>query len=517
VNLAKLRETWSGLETRSQLTLVGSVLAVLIALYMVHSFASKPSYSTLATGLDPATTGQAEKALASAGVTYRIDSGGTSISVLSGEESQARVALAEKGVLNSGHVGFEIFDKSSLSATDFQQQVDYQRALEGEIAMTIEQIQGVSSADVQLVLPTDNLFADKQTKPTAAVLVNGGSSLDATTIRGIAHLVSSSVKGLDVQNVTITDETGTLLWPNGDGGGATADTKLQADNLYASQLAGQINALLTSTLGPNKATARVHADLNVDQTTVAKVTYAKTGTPLTTNKDTETLQSKGGGAAALPSGTNANTTPSYAAGAVSGSGGQSKYNHTTGSTQYGVDKEIQRSVVAPGSVNRLDVALIVDKSVPKAEVTSIQKSVASLAGITPSRGDTLAVSQVTMAPQTTPATQAKPSPIAVIMTNPLGMARNVLLALAAIVFLFMIRRALKRREGEASVPEPTWLRELESGLTVAELEAMPARRALPPSPAIDDPAHQALRTQVEEIVNRQPQAVANQVSAWMKE
>jgi len=370
---------------------------------------------------------------------------------------------------------------------------------------------------VQLVLPTDSLFADKQTKPTAAVLLNGGSSLDPSTLRGIAHLVASSVKGLDVQNVTITDETGTLLWPNGDGGGATADTKLQADNLYASQLTGQINALLISTLGPGKATARVHADLNVDQTTIAKVTYAKKGTPITTNTDTETLQSKGGGGAALPSGTNANTTPSYAAGAAAGAGGQSKYNHTTGSTQFGVDKTIQRSVVAPGTVNRIDVALVVDKSVPKAQVDSIQKSVASLAGITPSRGDTPAVSQVTMAPQTTPSTQAKPSPIAGIMANPLGLARNVLLAIAAIVFLFMIRRALKRREGETSVPEPTWLRELESGLTVAELEAMPARRALPPSPAMEDPAHQALRTQVEEIVNHQPQAVANQVSAWMKE
>jgi len=130
-------------------------------------------------------------------------------------------------------------------------------------------------------------------------------------------------------------------------------------------------------------------------------------------------------------------------------------------------------------VNKLDVALVIDKSVPQAEVASIQKSVASLAGITPSRGDTLAVSQVAMATQSAPATQAKPSPVAVIMKNPLGLARNVLLAIAAIVFLFMIRRALKRREGEASVPEPTWLRELESGLTVAELEG----RAVPPCAA----------------------------------
>lgn len=512
MNLVKLRETWSGLETRSQLTLVGSALAVLVTFYLVYSFASKPSYSTLVTSLDPAQTGQAEKALASAGVSYRVDNGGTGISVRSGEESRARIALAEKGVLNNGHVGFEIFDKSSLATTDFQQQVDYQRALEGEIAMTIEQVQGVSSADVQLVLPAETLFADQQSKPTAAVLLNGGSSLDAPTVRGIAHLVASSVKGLDAQNVTITDETGTLLWPAADaGGGATTQTKLQADALYASQLEGQINALLTSTLGAGKALARVHADLNVDQTRIDKVTYAKKGVPLTQQTDQETLQSKGGGAA-LPSGTSANaTTPSYAATATSGNG-QSNYSHTTGQTSYGVDKTIERSVLAPGSVNRLDVALVVDRSVPAAQVASLQKSVASLAGITPARGDTLAVSHVAFAKQTVSA--AKPSPVAGLMQNPLGLAKDALIGLGALAFLFAMRRSLKRREGEENVPEPTWLREIQTGLTVAELESAPARRALPP---VEDPEHDAIRTQVEEIVQHRPEAIADQVAAWMKE
>src|SRR3954463_12365646 len=173
MNLSRAKEIWSGLETRSQLTLVGGLVAVLATFFFLYSFASKPSYSTLASNLSPADTGSAEKALAAAGVTYKIENGGTQISVKAGQESQARVALAEKGVLNGGHVGFEIFDKSNLGATDFQQKVDYQRALEGEIARTIEQIQGVSGADVQLVLPDDTLFADEQSKATAAVLVSG--------------------------------------------------------------------------------------------------------------------------------------------------------------------------------------------------------------------------------------------------------------------------------------------------------------------------------------------------------
>jgi flagellar M-ring protein FliF len=512
MNLSRLKDTWSGLETRSQLTLVGSALAVVVCLFLVYSYASKPSYSTLATGLDPAQTGQAEKALASAGVTYRIDNGGTGISVQSGQESQARVALAEKGVLNGGHVGFEIFDKSSLGTTDFQQNVDYQRALEGEIATTIEQIQGVSSADVQLVMPQDSLFADQQAKATAAVLVNGGSGLDASTISGIAHLTASSVKGLDPQDVTITDETGSLLWPSSSGGTAAGGlSKLQADNVYSAQLAAQINQMLTSTLGTGKAQANVHADLNVDQTTLDKVTYAKKGVPLQTQTDTETLKSKGG-SLSVPAGTttNTNATPSYAA--TASGGGNSNYNHQTGTTTFGYDKTIEHSIVAPGSVNKVDVSLVFDQSVPAAQVASLQKSVASLAGITPARGDTLAVSRVSFAKQTTSATKSSPLSM---LGNPLGLAKNVLMVLASLIFLFLMRRALKRREGEKSLPAATWLREIESGVTVAELEG--ATLAMPALPSAQDAQRNAIREQVEEIASNKPEAIASQVAQWMKE
>jgi flagellar M-ring protein FliF len=512
MNVARLRETWTGLETRSQLTLVGAVLAVLATFFFLYSFASKPSYSTLAANLAPSETGAAEKALAAAGVTYRIENGGTQIAVKSGMESQARVALAEKGVLNGGHVGFELFDKSKLGATDFQQKVDYQRALEGEIARTIEQIQGVSSANVQLVLPDDTLFADEQSKASAAVLIGGGSALDSATVRGMANLVASSVKALDADHVTITDETGALVWPTtSGGGGASTQVKFEADNLYASQLTTQINALLASTLGPGKALARVHADLNVDQRTIDRVTYAKKGTPLTQQTGTETLQSTGGGAA-LPAGTKANTqTPSYAAG--TNANGTSRYNNKTGTTTYGVDKTIERSVVAPGSVNKLDVALLVDQSIPAAQVASLQKSVSSLAGITAARGDTIAVSRIAFATQPSATTTTAAGPLA-ILGDPIGLAKKVGMALAAVIFLFMMRRALKRREGETSVPEPTWLREIESGLTVAELEAGPLMPALP---SADQSKRDEIRDAVEEIANNQPEAIAHQVTAWMKE
>jgi flagellar M-ring protein FliF len=511
MNIARLREGWSSLETRSQITLVGAILGVLVTFYFLYSMSGQQSYSTLSTGLDPAQTGQWEKTLASAGIAYKVATGGTEIDVPAGQMSQARIALAEKGVLDSGQSAFQAFNKTSLGTTDFQQQVQYQQALQAELAGTIEQIQGVNSATVALVLPQDTLFADQQAKASASVLVNGGGNLDAGTIRGMAHLVASSVKGLDAQDVTITDDTGALLWPTSDsGGGVSATSKLQADNLYASQLSAQVNALLASTLGPNKALARVHADLNVDQTTVDKVTYAKKGVPLTQATQSETLKSKGGGAQ-LPAGAATNTqAQTYAA--TTGANGSSQYKNATATTTFGVNKTIQRSVVAPGSVNKLDVALVVDSSVPAAQVASLQKSVASLVGLTPARGDTIAVSRLPFAKQAT-ATTAKSGPLA-MLGNPLGVAKDVFVGLAALVFLFGMRRALKKREGETSVANPTWLRELEAGVTVAQLEAGTPLPALPAGVA---ERRNAVREQVEEIANNSPEAIASQVAAWMKE
>jgi flagellar M-ring protein FliF len=509
MNTSKLQDLWRNLEPRGQVALVGSAIAIVAAAVFLFSYASRPSYMTIASGVQPSQSGQITKALASAGIAYRLGVGGTSVEVPDSQSSQARVALAEKNLIGGGHVGFELFDKSTLGATDFQQQVNYQRALEGEIANTIEQIQGVGSADVQLVLPQETLFADQGSQASAAVLLSGATQIDPATVAGIAHLVASSTKGLEAQHVTITDDTGTLLWPTGTGaGGSTATAKLQAEQSYSSQLGAQINALLVSTLGPDKAQARVHADLNVDQTTIDKVTYAKKGTPLQTQTDQEALKSKGDSGAA-PAGTSSNL-PAYSKAA--GANSQSNYLHRTGTTQFGVDKTVEHTSIAPGTVNRLDVALLVDKSVPAGQVASLKSAVASLAGIQPTRGDTLAVSSVAFAPvpkKVTPAPAGLPVPASMV-----GIAKYVAIGLGTIVFLFLMRRGLKRREGEELAPEPTWLREIEASVPIAQLESTPA---LPRQ--LDAAAQRRTQVQgeVEEIIRNQPQAVAAQVSQWMKD
>src|SRR5919198_2714952 len=330
------------MSTRGKIVLAASALAIVVIAFLLFRMASAPSYSTLQAGIDPAKTGKVTAALDQAGVHYKLENNGTAIAVVSGQESKARVALAGQGLAAGGsQPGFELLDKQKLGASTFQQQVAYQRALEGQIAQTISQIDGVSGAQVQLTLPKDDLFADEKQPATAAVLLTADSAtLDPAAVRGIASLVASSVQDLKPSNVTITDASGSMLWPQGDGSDASgAASKPAAEARYASAMQATLGALIARTVGPDKAQVQVHADLNVDQSTQEKLQYAKKGTPLHSTKETETLTGSGstsGGAAGA-----AANLPTYAQNATSG-GGRSNYKRSTGTTDYGVDKTVTR-------------------------------------------------------------------------------------------------------------------------------------------------------------------------------
>src|SRR3954466_10940643 len=233
----------NSMSTRGKAPPAACALGFLAAAVLILKMAGAPSYTTVMTGVDPAKASQITGALSAAGIQSEIGNGGTSIAVQKGKETDATVALATKG-LNTGvtQPGFEILDKQKLGASNQQQQIAYQRGLEGTIANTIGQIQGAGGAQVHLTLPQDNLFADESRPATAAVLIPGDSSaMDPNSVRGIANLVASSVPGLKAQSVTITDGSGTMLWPSGDAAGAGGESgglpsKTAAEARYNAQL-----------------------------------------------------------------------------------------------------------------------------------------------------------------------------------------------------------------------------------------------------------------------------------------
>lgn len=513
------------MSTRGKITIAASALAFVVVAFLLFKIAGAPSYSTVAAGMDPTETTKVTGALDAAGVKYEIRRGGTELAVEKGMETDARMALATAGVVTTGapkQPGFELLDKQKLGASSFQQQVAYQRALEGQIAQTIGSIDGVGGAQVRLTLPKDELFADEAKPATAAVLLTGkADALDPASVKGVASLVASSVPDLDPKKVTITDGAGQLVWPQGDGTAMGADGtgglgKPAAEARYASQLESSLDALLIRTLGPDKATVQVAADLDLSESTQERLQYAKKGTPLKETTETETLTSEGAAAGAT-AGTTANI-PTYAAGA--NGGGESNYRKTTAQRDLGVDKTVTRTKVAPGAVQRLDVAVVVDKKVPAADVAALKTALASAAGIRADRGDTLAVSQIAFAalpePTTGPPAGALPIPAGME-----GIVKAVAIGLGALFFLFFVTRHLRRREADPFADEPSWLRALPVGDAQGQLPAprtqMEPIDLSPPDEALNvfknDPRAMAL----EELVAREPERVAGQLRSWITE
>jgi len=480
---------------RGRIIMAASFLGVIVLAFFLMKVASAPTYEQVVSGADPAETPKITEALDKAGVKYEVRNNGTAIAVEKAGIADAKVALAGAGLPGHAQPGFELMEKQKLGASDFQQKVTYQRALEGEIARTIEGVQGVNGAQVNLVLADEQLFQDEQQPARASVLLTtDGGGIEPGSVRGISSLVTSSVKGLKSENVSITDQTGALLWPKQGGGDGSVMSKQQAEQRFSQTQEAKLNAMLIQTLGPGKGQVQVSADVNADQTTRDKLTYDKQGTPVKTRTETEELQGGGGGGGAAGA---AGNIPQYAAGGAGGA--DSNYNHEVEESEQAIGKTVERTKVAPGEVNRQNVAVVVDKSVPPADVQALEDTLATAAGIDQARGDTISVSQVAFAK---PKAEEKPGATAGAM----GMAKWIPLGLAMLLFLFFITRHLRRHESEQL--EPVWLREIETPTTLADLEG-------DTGPAFLQPPVNPVRQQVEEIVEQHPERVAQQVRAWL--
>ena len=252
----------------------------------------------------------------------------------------------------------------------------------------------------------------------------------------------------------------------------------------------------------------MHADLDLDQQTIESVTYGKKGTELTNTTDVETLDGKGGTAQTPASGTTANVG---VAGATSAAGGTSKYSHKQGDTTFGVDKTVESKSSCPARCSGSRSPSSSTRAFRAAQVASLQDAV-SRARRRRQEARRHRQPRARRFGKQEPVAAVEPGPLDAA-GGPLGMAKWVGLGLGALLFLFFVRRGLKRREGEALGLEPTWLREITESRPLAELESRP--RAIPtcrPRPAASTWPSRSRRSSA-----ASPRPVANQVTQWMRE
>jgi flagellar M-ring protein FliF len=371
---------------------VVAVLALLVGglLFLTRKPATQysPLYSNLAASDASAITSK----LQGEAIPYKLSDGGAEVLVPTTDVDKARLSVSAAGLPNSGNTGYSLLDKEGVTTSQFQQQVDYQRAVEGELAKTIQSIDGVQAASVHLAIPQQDVFNDGSEQPTAAVLltVAPATTLTDSQVRSVVYLVSSSVPGMKSDNVTVSDSNGNVLSAPGDGvtGVVGADTQAKLTQDYDNRLTTSLQNMLDRAVGAGHAVVTVNSQLDFSKTKTTKNSYLPDN-GLSTSKSTskETYNGTNAGAGGGTLGTSTDTTGN----GPSGNGNYTKTDTVVNSALGTLSQTVEN---APGQLQNMHIAVMLDKSVKGLNVAAISNLVRNGVGFNAARGDSLSVQSV---------------------------------------------------------------------------------------------------------------------------
>jgi len=435
----RLRDAFNRLGSQQKLVFIVATAAMIAIIVGATLWSRQPDWKTLFSNLDEKDGGTIVTVLEQQNIPHRYSDNGA-LQVPADRVHDIRLKLASQGLPRGGMVGFELMENQKFGISQFAEQVNYQRGLEGELARTIQSIGAVQSARVHLAIPKPSVFVREEQKPTASVMLSlyAGRSLDSAQIAGITHLVSSSVPQLPVTNVTIIDQNGTLL--------SQLKSKLTEAGLDAAQvkyvhdiessIIKRIEDILKPMLGDENFKVQVAADIDFSQSEQTAESYRPNNTPETTairsrqtNESASINQSAGGVPGAL---TNqppvpatapltqpaTGTTPGQPAKAGDPQGrldaagvtaplnavGQPINTNKNATVNFEVDKTIRHTKQGMGDIRRLSAAIVinhrkdvdkngqpVNKPLPEAEMKQINELVREAMGFNKERGDSISV------------------------------------------------------------------------------------------------------------------------------
>ncbi len=520
---------------------IALVLGVMAGLFM---WSQQPEYRVLFANVSDQDGGAITASLDQLAIPYKFAEGGGAIMVASDKVHEARLKLASQGLPKGGNVGFELMENQKLGVSQFHEQVNYQRSLEGELARSIESLAAVGSARVHLALPKPSVFVRDQQKPTASVLLNlqSGRTLERAQVSAVVHLVASSVPELPPSNVTVVDQNGNLLSDTSQKTGAKQLDPNQLKYVTAIQqgIVRQIESLITPLVGQGNIRAEATADIDFAQVDTAAEIY-KPNSPPEPSAIRSTQTSEAGntapGAAGVP-GALSNQPPGAATAPIAG-GAPVPGAAPTGATRrdattnYEVDKTIRYEQKQMGGIKRLSVGVlvnyrrIVDAKTGKvsvvpltaAEVTQIDELVREAMGYSKERGDTLAVKNAPfdgvgkpVEPPVAIAWWRDPDLIA--MGKQGGRIALALLLLALLYFKVLkpLMRPMWRRLDEiSSVPEAP----VKEVPTPAQLEADAERAELEEAANGPGDGYRNNLQMAKKMAQEDPRVVANVVKSWV--
>jgi flagellar M-ring protein FliF len=514
-----------------------ALLAALIAAAVM--WGRTPDFKVLYSNLSDKDGGAILAQLSQMNIPYKHADGGGAIMVPADQVHEARLKLASQGLPKGSTVGFELLENQRFGATQFQEQVNFQRGLEGELAKSIQSLSSVQNARVHLALPKQSAFLREQQKPSASVILNlyPGRTLDRAQVAGIIHLVSSSVPDLPMKNVTALDQNGTLLSSTGDtnsAGGLDPDKLNYLQQLEQSYIRRVID-LLEPIVGRNNVRAQVAADVDfavIEQT--AETFKPNVGDASVRSSAMNESNNGGGNSAqgvpgALSNQPPANpTAPLQGAGAAPGQPATPKNDAGAGpgkreqTTNYEVDKTIRVEKRPVGSIKRLSVAVVLNNSkstdadgkvtmqpLSEADLAKITSLVREAVGFSQPRGDSLNVVNVPFNVDEKIVETEVPlwkQPENISLAKEIG--KGLVLVIGLLVLVFgMIRPAL-RSMGTRSAQIPSMDTAALSGPGAVYSPGVQAAQLSAANSA-------AQLADVRQLAKQEPGTVANVVRAWV--
>jgi flagellar M-ring protein FliF len=354
---------WKQLGLNQRISVVTATAVVLLGLGAMAFWSSHPDFALLYGKLDDGEASKIIAALDESKIPYQVRGG--SIYVPSDKVYQVRMQMAGKGIPRGEGVGFEIFDKANFGISDFVQRANYTRAVQGELARTISQLDQIESARVMIVMPENRLVIDNGRKPTASVFVRvrGNAPLPASSVNSIRFLVADSVEGLQVNNVSVVDNLGNVLSENeeADSVAGLSNNQLTARRNFEQYLTKKAQGMLEQVLGAGQAVVRVSTDLNWDTITRTEEKFDPDGqvVRISTINDENTDSSIPNGGA--PPGVAANAADTNAATnvVVAAPANRSHMSKKVTSNQYEINKMTSNIVQAAGGIKRLSAAVFI--------------------------------------------------------------------------------------------------------------------------------------------------------------
>jgi flagellar M-ring protein FliF len=526
---------------------LGAMVAVTIALVGFFAFiilrVTAPQMMPLFTDLSFEDSAAIIKDLERQGIAYEMKNEGAIIMVPKDRVARLRMKLAESGLPKGGGVGYEIFDKSdALGATSFVQNMNHLRALEGELVRTIRAIDRIQAARVHLVLPERPLFAREKAEASASIVLKVRGSLEPQQVRAIRHLVASAVTGLKPQRVSIVDETGRLLADGAaddslDGSGLSADERKAA---FERRLRDQIEAIISSVVGPGRARVQLTADFDYNRITQTSDRFDPEGRVLRSTQTRE--ESSLSGDAREGQVTVGNELPGTqnAQGAAVAARDQSKKSEEI--ANYEISRTTKTEVIEGGRVNRISVAVLVDGNYTrnangesvyeersKEELDRIAALVRSSIGFEQKRGDQVEVINLRFA-EIPSNVISEPTGIMALLQftkdDIMHGAELLVILLLGVAVLFMVVRPLVRRiitpeQAAAALAAVTGVARPDTGAAAppeAPIQAVPSQTSKMIEIAqVQGQVHAQSVQKVGELADRNPNETVSVLRQWLHE